>query len=268
MSDIPYFPAIVGHRGARGEAPENTLAGFQVAVEAGVKAIELDVRMSADGQLIVVHDAKVDRTTWHTGPVRRFSQAELGLLDARRNTPGWHSAVGIPTLAEVVDACPPDMGFQFEVKGSSDRAYLSRLAHNLRLLIVERRMHHRAVVTSSHTGFLRMMAAQSPNIMRGYVCEYRYLQPTRRTAALGSRWLIAHYSLVSPRLMQRARKRDLKVSVWTVNDLKEAERLVSLGVDSIITDYPTSFIAHFTSRADRRTATVPLSPPPLGKTPL
>lgn len=261
MSDIPYFPAIVGHRGARGEAPENTLVSFQVAAEAGVKAIELDVRMSADGQLIVVHDPKVDRTTWHTGPVRQFTQAELRLLDARRNTPGWHSPVGIPTLAEVVDMCPPEMGFQFEVKGGDDRAYLSRLAHNLRLLIVDKRLHNRVVVTSSHTGFLRMMAVQAPNVMRGYVCEYRYLQPTRRTAALGCRWLIAHYSLVTPRMMQRARKRGLRVSVWTVNDLREAERLVALGVDSIITDYPTSFITHFTQQEQRRKNPALPSPP-------
>lgn len=251
MSDHTY-PAIVGHRGARGEAPENTLASFQVAVAAGVKAIELDVRMSADGELIVVHDHRVDRTTWSTGLVRGFTQAELGLLDARRNTPGWHSVIGIPTLAEVIDACPPDTGFQFEVKGESDRGYLSRLAHNLRVLIVDRRMHERVVVTSSHTGFLRMMGMQAPNVMRGYVCEHRYLQPTRRTASLGCRWLIAHYSLATTDLMARARKRGLKVSVWTVNDLREAERLAALGVDSIITDYPTSFIAHFDAMARRR----------------
>ncbi|WP_052269237.1 glycerophosphodiester phosphodiesterase [Isoalcanivorax pacificus] len=245
-------PAMVGHRGARGEAPENTLAGFLLAVEAGVKAIELDVRMSADGQLIVLHDSHVDRTTWHSGKARQFTQSELGLLDARRNTPGWHSPVGIPTLAEVVDHCPDWMGFQFEVKGGDDRRYQNRLAHNLRRLIHERGMHDRVVVTSSDTGFLRMMGTQAPDVMRGYVCEYRYLQPTRRTAALGCRWLIAHYSLVTPRLMERARRRGLHVSVWTVNDLNEAERLASLGVDSIITDFPTSFMAHFSSREARR----------------
>lgn len=252
----PAFPALVGHRGARGEAPENTIAGFMVAVEAGVKAIELDVRMSADGQLVVLHDARVDRTTWHAGQARRFSQAELGLLDARRNTPGWHSPVGIPTLADAVDACPASIGFQFEVKGGDDRVYLNRLAHNLRLLIEERQLHHRVVVTSSHTGFLRMMALQAPQISLGYVCQYRYLQPIRRCTALGCHWLIAHYGLVDTRLVARARQRGLKISVWTVNDLREAERLAALGVDSIITDFPTSFAAHFSSREQRQKARV------------
>lgn len=246
------FPELVGHRGARGEAPENTVAGFLVAVEAGVKAIELDVRMSADGQLMVLHDARVDRTTWHSGQARHFSQAELGLLDARRNTPGWHSPVGIPTLAEAVDACPDSIGFQFEVKGGDDRAYLERLAHKLRQLIEERQLHHRVVVTSSHTGFLRMMALQAPEVSLGYVCQYRYLQPLRRCTALRCQWLIAHYELVDARLVARARQKGLKLSVWTVNDLREAERLAALGVDSIITDYPTSFAVHFDKRAQRQ----------------
>jgi len=83
------------------------------------------------------------------------------------------------------------------------------------------------------------------------VCQYRYLQPTRRAHGLGCNWLMPHYSLVTPALMRRARKRGLKVSVWTVNDLKEAERLIALGVDSIITDFPTAFLSHFRSRVSR-----------------
>jgi glycerophosphoryl diester phosphodiesterase len=77
------------------------------------------------------------------------------------------------------------------------------------------------------------------------VCQHRYLQPTRRAQGLGCSWLIAHYSLVGPALMRRAKRRGLKVSVWTVNDLTEAERLAKLKVNSIITDFPTSFVSHF-----------------------
>ena len=238
------LPALVGHRGARGEAPENTLASFQVAIEAGVTEMELDVRLSSDGQLIVLHDSDITRTTGMQGNVRQFTRAQLGVMDARRNTPGWHSPTGIPSLQEVVDLCGPQMRFQFEVKGA-DRAVLHQLAHHLTHMIHEQQLQSRVVVTSSHTGFLRMMATMAPDIERGYVCEYRYLQPTRRAQGLGCSWLIAHYSLVTPALMRRARKRGLKVSVWTVNDLTEADRLTRLNVDSIITDYPTSFVSHF-----------------------
>ena len=92
---VHLHPALVGHRGARGEAPENTLASFQVAVEAGVTEMELDVRLSSDGQLIVLHDSDVTRTTGVRGNVRQYTQ-QLGVMDARRNTPGWHSPTGIP----------------------------------------------------------------------------------------------------------------------------------------------------------------------------
>ena len=245
------FPTIVGHRGARGEAPENTAAGFQVALEAGVTEIELDVRLSRDGHLIVVHDANVTRTTGERGKAHHYTLSQLEVLDARRNTPGWHSPLGIPSLREVVDLCGPSMRFQFEVKGA-DRAILHRLAHQLVDFISQRKMNDRVVVTSSHTGFLRMLGTMTAHIERGYVAEYRYQQPTRRAVALGCTWLMPRHTLVTPALMRRARRRHLKVSTWTVNDLTRAERMVELGVDGIITDFPTSFIAHFERRSARK----------------
>jgi glycerophosphoryl diester phosphodiesterase len=245
------FPTIVGHRGARGEAPENTAAGFQVAMEAGVTEIELDVRLSRDGHLIVVHDANVTRTTGERGKAHHYTLSQLEVLDARRNTPGWHSPLGIPSLREVVDLCGPSMRFQFEVKGA-DRTILHRLAHQLVDFINQRQMNDRVVVTSSHTGFLRMLGTMTAHIERGYVAEYRYQQPTRRAVALGCTWLMPRHTLVTPALMRRARRRNLKVSTWTVNDLTRAERMVELGVDGIITDFPTSFIAHFERRAARK----------------
>lgn len=245
------FPTIVGHRGARGEAPENTAAGFQVAMEAGVTEIELDVRLSRDGHLIVVHDANVTRTTGERGKAHHYTLSQLEVLDARRNTPGWHSPLGIPSLREVVDLCGPSMRFQLEVKGA-DRVILHRLAHQLVDFINQRQMNDRVVVTSSHTGFLRMLGTMTAHIERGYVAEYRYQQPTRRAVALGCTWLMPRHTLVTPALMRRARRRNLKVSTWTVNDLTRAERMVELGVDGIITDFPTSFIAHFQRRAARK----------------
>ncbi len=243
-STAPRHPTLVGHRGARGEAPENTLASFQVALEAGVTEMELDVRLSADGHLIVLHDSDVTRTTGMRGNVRQYTRSQLGTMDARRNTPGWHSPTGIPSLQEVVELCGPAMRFQFEVKGA-DRVVLHQLAHHLTHMIHEQHLQSRVVVTSSHTGFLRMIGTMAPDVERGYVCQYRYLQPTRRAHGLGCSWLMPHYSLVTPALMRRARKRGLKVSVWTVNDLTEADRLAQLQVDGIITDYPTSFVSHF-----------------------
>lgn len=245
--------AIVGHRGARGEAPENTLASFQLAVDAGVPEIELDVRLSSDGHLIVLHDKEVNRTTWQSGNVRRYTLAELNLFDARRNTPGWHSATGIPSLNEVIDMCPPDMRFQFEVK-RSDRQQMHLKALRIKQLIEERDLWERVVVTSSSGTFLRMVHTMSDRIYLGYVCQYRYLQPLRRASQLKCDWLILHHSLINKDIVARAKKRRMGISVWTVNDLQEAERLVNLGIKNIITDFPTSFMAHFRHRQRLKTA--------------
>lgn len=248
---LPQPTWIVGHRGARGEAPENTLAGFQIAVEAGAPEIELDVRLSADNHLVVLHDRNVNRTTWHKGVATRYTLAELNLLDARRNTPGWHLPAGIPSLADVVGLCPPRMRFQFEVKSDTyERMHIK--AARLKHFIDEMKMQDRVVVTSSSVEFLRMLGTMDTAIPRGYVGEFGYLQPMRKVNALGCQWLIAHYSLIDRRLMRKARERNIRVSAWTVNDLNQAERLVELGVDSIITDFPTSFVRHFERRAERR----------------
>lgn len=244
----PSPVAIIGHRGARGEAPENTLAGFQIACDSGVQGIELDVRLSSDGHLIVLHDKDLQRTTGQKGIAQHFTLAQLGMLDARRNTPGWHSPTGIPSLQEVVDLCGPDMPFQFEVK-STDSRTLHQLANALTHMIHAQQLGQRVVVTSSDTRFLRMVGNMAPDIQRGYVGQYRYLQPIRRAHSLGCTWVIAHYGMVSRAFMRSARKRGLRVSVWTVNDLQEAERLHALNVDSIITDFPSSFVPHFTTRA-------------------
>lgn len=94
---------IVGHRGARNEAPENTLAGFAYAIGLGLTAVEFDVRMTKDGELVVIHDATVDRTTDRSGDVGTFTAEELAGMDARAEHPEWPDPCGIPTLTEVLD---------------------------------------------------------------------------------------------------------------------------------------------------------------------
>lgn len=250
---------IVGHRGARGEAPENTLAGFRHALEVGVREIELDVRLSADGHLIVVHDPELDRTTWHSGPVHQRTLAELGLMDARRNTPGWHAPLGIPALTDVLDFCPEHVRFQLEVK-TLQKAWRSRLAHELAPLFEKRRLHQRATVTSPDTGLLKTMRALDDRIRLGLLTQSRFDQSLRRAGRLDCSWLVAHRNLVNKRLVNGVHKRNMKISVWTVNSVRDARQLRELGVDSLITDYPARMInqlgpdggsAHETYASDR-----------------
>lgn len=242
ISMTTSIPRIVGHRGARGEAPENTLPAFLIARELGIDEVELDVHLSSDDQLVVIHDNTLQRTTGEKGHVQRYTAQQLGNLDARVGTPGWPSPTGIPSLREVVDCCGPRMRFQFEVKSAGVRV-LRRLAGQLVALIEEQQLAPRVIVTSSHTGLLRLVGDLAPGLERGYVGEYRHLHPVRRAAALGCSWVMPRYRLIDEVLMQRARQQRLKVSAWTVNDENEARRLADLGVDSIITDFPTRLAA-------------------------
>lgn len=245
------LPAIIGHRGARGEAPENTLPSFQRAVIAGVTEIELDVRLSSDDQLFALHDPDLKRTTQHSGNAQRLSLAEVQNYDARYAMTDWPAPCPIPSLQQVVDSCPDSMRFQFEVKANG-KAPLKRIATQLAKMVRQQALEHRVVITSSSARFLALMRKAAPEIQRGYVCHYRRNKPIQTALALECHWLISHFGLVTDNLMAHARDHDLGVSVWTVNDLKEAERLIALGVDSIITDFPTAFMAHLSNRATPR----------------
>lgn len=239
---------IIGHRGARGEAPENTLASFIRASQAGVDGIELDVRMSSDGTLFTFHDQTLKRTTQQTGDLHQFSAAKLSQLDARYGRNNWPTPELIPTLESVLTQCPAHLHYQLEVKGFMKIAYLRVLAKQLRDLIVKLNIYSRVVVTSEDPKVLREMRRIDKKITLGYVCQYRHRLPIINSKLLQCDWLIANYALVSKKLMENARDEGLKVSCWTVNNLDEAERLAQLNVDSIITDYPTAMLAHFQQR--------------------
>lgn len=235
---------LVGHRGARGEAPENTLPGFVIARQLGLKEVELDIRLSADEQLIVLHDRTLTRTTGKTGTSHDYTASQLSNMDASVGFAGWTQKVGVPTLQEVMDIGHPDLRYQLEVKGDSVAA-LKKVATRLARLIKDRGMEQQVVVTSSNGTFLTHVGKVEPTLTRGYICEHSYLQPIKRLDALGVQWLIPNYKITTPALITAARTRGVNLSVWTVNDLAIADHLVALGIDSLITDYPTRFKAHF-----------------------
>lgn len=239
---------ILGHRGARGEVPENTLSSFQHASRAGVHGIELDVRMSLDGVLYTFHDKTLKRTTLKRGQLHLKNSPWIAQLDARHALPQWPQRELIPTLESVLLECPHHLHYQLEIKGFMPLVYLDALVHQLKALIDKLNVSHRVVITSEDVNVLRLLKRIAPNLQRGYVCQYRHRRPIRTSLELGCDWLIASHGIVTKRLMKKARAHHLKVSCWTVNNLDTAERLAQLKVDSIITDYPTAMLAHFQQR--------------------
>ncbi|TBU97735.1 glycerophosphodiester phosphodiesterase [Stutzerimonas kirkiae] len=227
---------IYGHRGARGEAPENTLASFQQCLEHGVQRCELDLHLSRDGELMVIHDPSLKRTTGRRGKVVEHDAADLAGYDARHGGPGWKQPCPIPRLVELFEKCPFEH-WQLEVKSAS-RTRAARTVLAIQALAREHGLLERITVTSSSREVLRALLRLAPEIPRGLVAEYGWLDPLKVARQYDCSLLALKWTLCTPERVAKARQQGLHVSIWTVNDPALMKRLASLGVDSIITDFP------------------------------
>lgn len=221
-------PLIIAHRGASADAPENTLGAFALALEQGAHGVELDVRLSADGNVVIMHDSTVDRTTNGSGPVAMLTADELRALDAGQGQP-------VPTLDEVFEAFGPAMLYNIELKNGA------LLSDAMELAVADRvSAHHlenQVAVCSFNPLAVRRARRHLPaNAMVGLV---RQRGPrTLRHLLANAEADHPHYSLVDEAYMTWARRRAYRVHVWTVDDADEARRLAALGVNGIITNLP------------------------------
>ena len=220
---------IYGHRGAKGVVMENSLLGFALAASQGIDRFELDIRLSLDNQLMVVHDEKLMRLansplTVSKSNAQLLSQTCLKGIDQ-----------GIPTLEEVVAACPNVMHWQFEIKTqSSNPKFIQPMKH----LIDKFSLHKKVVITSKHVGTLKIFQRMLPNISRGYVQEWPLPSGIRTAQKLNCKLLALNKKLASKRRIKKAQSLGLSVSVWTVNLKEDMDKLRANGADSIISDYP------------------------------
>lgn len=227
---------IYGHRGAKGECPENTLASFQQCLSHGVKRCELDLHLSRDGELMVIHDPTLKRTTGRRGKVVEHDAEELVTYDARQGGPGWVKPCPIPRLEELFEQCNFEH-WQLEVKSAS-RVRAARTVLAIRELAERHGLLDKVTVTSSSREVLRALNRLTPDLARGLVAEYAWLDPLKVAANQGCNLLALNWTLCTPERLQKAQKQGLHVSVWTVNEPALMRRLADFGVDSIITDFP------------------------------
>jgi len=235
---------IIGHRGARGEAPENTLSGFHYLQSLGILAVELDIQVSGDGELVVIHDYVLERTTSGRGSVHEKTVAELAALDACHNTfKDWPEREGIPTLRQVMEVLRDFEHIQFEVKAKTE-AHAQRVAALFPPLWREFGFGERAFTTSFNPRYLQIVAELAPEILRGLLIEKEFMGDAVQLAtALGCRSLGPNQEICSRELIGRAHDAGLTVSTWTVNPPERMLELLTDGVDSIITDKPTLALA-------------------------
>lgn len=230
---------LLGHRGAAAEAPANTVAAFQRAMAAGADGVELDVHLTRDGHVVVIHDEDVAAVTGASGRIRELSLAEVQRLDAGSYFDAQFAGARIPTLAEALQAAGEGGVVNIEIKGTSVAS--EGLEREVVRIVHEHNMRERVIVSSFNPARLLRLRALDPELPRAmlhgpgtplFVRNLWFLPLVQPDA------LHPHYTMVNAAYMKRAREWGVRVNVWTVDDEIEARRLVELGVDGIISNNP------------------------------
>jgi glycerophosphoryl diester phosphodiesterase len=233
-------PLNIAHRGASAYAPENTLAAFRLALEMGADGFELDVMLSADGHLVVIHDDTADRTTDGSGPVQEKTLAELKALDAGARFDARFAGERIPTLREIFDLVAGDRAFvNVEIKTDSLKG--DGLEEKLVALIRRYGLGECLLISSFNPFALWRMRRLAPDLPLALL----YAEDQR--IHLRDRWFafLSHPDALNPSFrmatqehVRRAKSKGHRLYVWTVDEEKEMRRLIALGVDGIITNKP------------------------------
>jgi glycerophosphoryl diester phosphodiesterase len=255
IPDHPYFDPdkflVIAHRGGRSLGPENTIYTFKRAVQLGVDVLEMDLQTTGDGALIILHDREVDRTTNSKGPVHNFTLAEIKELDAAyrwspensRSNPLRNRGISIPTLEEVFKAFP-DTRMNIEIKNSQVNT-IQDLCRTIRV----NGMSEKVLVACFDAGKLGEFRSVCPEVATStgasealifYWLQWAQMEPAYSPSAQALQIPEAYGDrlIATPRFLEAARARNMRVHVWTVNDMDSMKRLIDLGVDGIMTDYP------------------------------
>jgi glycerophosphoryl diester phosphodiesterase len=246
------WPVNVAHRGASTLAPENTIEAFRLAVEAGAGGLELDVHMTRDGHIVVIHDATVDRTTNGSGAVSEMTLDELRRFDAGHNfspdggstRPYRGRGVWVPTLGEVLEEFP-GVAVNIEIKAGTPGIEETVLG----ILRDANALGRALVVSTPHAIVKRFRKISSGHISTGasrweigvfYILSRLRLERLVRPAYDALQVPLLHRGIlvVTPRFIRAAQARGVRVDVWTINQAEEMRRLLDLGVDVIMTDRP------------------------------
>ncbi len=229
-------PLILGHRGAKGYAPENTFPSFQKALELGVDIIELDVHITRDGRIVVCHDDSLERTTGVRRLIGESTWEEIRHLDAGKWFGPEFVGVRIPLLEEVLDWARGKVPVVVEIKrGVGER---EDIVERTVAIVKECGMEGEVEIISFDHRFVRRAKEIAPEIAAGILYVGALVDPIRAARDALADALHPHFAYVDKELVEKAREAGLAVSAWVVNDPETARLLASWGVDCIGSDYP------------------------------
>lgn len=213
----------IGHRGARAYEPENTLRSFKKAVEMGVDAVELDVRKTKDGQIVVIHNADVEKTTDGKGLVSELSLREIKEFSAEKGEK-------IPTLKEVLDFLDKKAKILIELKEAG-------VEKQVLAIVCENGLQKYVIIVSFIEKVLRKVRELNKDVETGLI-YVKHKNPIKAALDLEASYLLPLYRFTHTANVQKAHENGLKVIVWTINKPEEVEEFVKKGVDGIASDKP------------------------------
>ena len=233
--DNTHGPLVFGHRGASGYCPENTLLSFARAIELDADGIELDVQMSRDGQLVIIHDETLDRTSTGKGFVKDHDFAELRSYNYNKNFPELGYCT-IPTLEEVLDLIKPSrLMINIEIKDNIIN--YPNIVERVMDLVNEKEMKERVLYSSFNHYSCLKVREKDPDAYVGFLYEDGFIGVPRYVREhRGNALHPALYFLLDPLYMKKAE--GLDVNVWTINEPYQMKMACRLGINTIITNYP------------------------------
>jgi len=222
---------IMGHRGARNEKPENTLAGFKHIISLGLKCVELDIHLSRDGEIVVIHDATLERTTNGTGPINAQDLSSLQSLDAGEGEK-------IPTLNEVLSLLLPE-GFEIQIEIKDPNSVIP-LIKFLKDLDAKQRKNL-IIISFDHRTIFEVKKAIPSIRTTGIVYAYP-LGPCSLIKAANADGLSINIEFADADLVKKIHAQNFFVTVWNANTKEQYEKMKNIGIDYMATDTPTEIL--------------------------
>ena len=230
-------PLVWAHRGASGYAPENTLAAFQKAVDLGADGVELDIQLTKDDQIVVIHDETIDRTSDGKGWVKDYTLEELRAFNYNRTKPEYKHA-DIPTMREVFELLKPT-GLFINIEIKTGMVFYEKIEEKILALAKEMGMEDRVCYSSFNHYTVPRIHELKPDAEVGFLYADGPIDMPSYGVKHGVNALHpALYNLQYDGFVKECKEKGLKLNVWTVNERPYMEMCCQYGVDAIITNYP------------------------------
>lgn len=233
---------IIAHRGFSGKYPENTMLAFSKAVEIGAEGIELDVHFTKDGEIVIIHDETIDRTTDGTGFVRDYTYEELSRFNAYGRFEGQFEFQKIPTLREYFELVKDVEGFITNIELKTGIFEYEGIEKAVIDLVKEFGLEDRTILSSFNHFTVMRCKEYDPSIKTGFLVESWIIGMGEYTKSHDIDCVHPIFVNLKPELYAEMKNAGREVNTWTVNEYEDIRRLADMGVDALIGNYPDRMI--------------------------